>query len=152
VSTTISKIEVATELLDRALALFLDQRAFVPAIVLAGAAEDVFHGHLLRNGTEPARTNFARSASRISKHLDPAAPAIPEKVFVKRMRDPFNWLRHADDPSDSDTATWDLEEEAEHILSRAIENMGQLLADYPLRVDEFAAVMRARSQRREAAS
>ena len=66
--------------------LFIDQRAFVPAIVRAGA-EDVFHGYLLRNGTEPARTNFARSASRISKRLDPA--------------------------------TWDLEEEAEHILSRA---------------------------------
>ena len=104
------------------------------------------------NGTEPARTNFARSASRISKRLDRDAPAIPEKVFVKQMRDLFNWLRHADYPSDSDTATWDLEEEAEQILSRAIEYMGQLLADYPLRAEEFVAVMRARSQRRGAAS
>jgi hypothetical protein len=152
VSTTISKLEVATELLERALDLFLEHRAFIPVIVLAGAAEDVFHGYLQRTGAEPARTNFAKSASRISKHLDPTAPEIPAKVFVKRMRDPFNWLRHADDPSDPDTATWDLEEEAEHILSRAIENMGQLLADFPLRVEEFTAVRRARSERREAAS
>ena len=79
--------DFATELLDRALVLFIDQRALVPAIVRTGAAEDVLHGYLLRNGMEPAHTNFARSASRISKRLDPA--------------------------------TWDLEEEAEHMLSRA---------------------------------
>jgi hypothetical protein len=116
VSTSTSKIEVARELLQRALYLFLEDRAFVPAIVLAGAAEDVFHGYLQRSGAEPARTNFAKSASRISMHLDPSAPPIDVKIFVKRMRDPFNWLRHADDPSDPDDATWDFEEEAEHML------------------------------------
>ncbi len=151
VVSTFSKIEVAQELLERALALFLDDHAFVPAIVLAGAAEDVFHGYLQRAGAEPARVNFARSASRISKHLNPAEPEIPEQVFVQRMRDPFNWLRHADDPSDPDNASWDFEVEAEHILSRAIENMGQLLSDYPTRVEEFSDAMRTRMSRRDAA-
>lgn len=107
-NTTISKVEAATQLLDRALDLFLDEQAFVPAIVLAGSAEDVFHGYLVRSGKEPARTNSARNASRISRHLAPAAPPIPEKVFVQRMRDPFNWLRHADDDADPDTADWAL--------------------------------------------
>lgn len=34
------------------------------------------------------------------------------------------------------------------MLSRAIENMGHLLQDYPIRVDEFAVIMRRRGQER----
>ena len=45
---TISKVEVAQGLLDRALDVYLDQHDAVATIVLAGAAEDLIDGLLKR--------------------------------------------------------------------------------------------------------
>ncbi len=146
-TTTITKRQAAVRMLEQALNLFLDERDFTSAIVLAGSAEDVFHAHLVREGVEPARENFARVASRLSGQLSPKSAAVPEKAIVTRMRDPFNWLRHADNPADSETATWDLEEEAVDLLERAIENMRLLLGSYPARIDEFTALIQRRNAR-----
>jgi hypothetical protein len=137
--TRLRKVDVARGLLDRAIDLYLDEKAYVPAIVMAGAAEDVFHGYLKRNNLQPTRANVAVTAARLYAKRQQPAPNQQqlERHFVNRMRDLFNWLRHADDATEPDEDDFDLEEEAMRVIDRAMTDMGQLLGDYPARTDEF---------------
>lgn len=145
--TKLTKIQVATELLDRALAYYLDEQAYVPAIVFAGSAEDIFHGYLMRSGRQPARANVAIISARVAPTLTTEQLPSQEELeahFRKAMRRPFNWLRHANDPADPDEAMFDLPMEAEWVIARAITDMQHLLGDWPDRTAEFEEAKRAR--------
>ena len=60
VSYSLSKIDAATEQLDWAIRLFIDHKAYVPAITLAGAAEEII-GQTL--GDEAALAILKRNLS-----------------------------------------------------------------------------------------
>jgi hypothetical protein len=132
----ITKTDAARQLLDRALELFLDQNDFLAAMVLAGAAEDVFRDYLLRAGKEPSRDSIAIGTVQIANLIDPNGEPLRVKDVASAMRFPYNWPRHHD-RDDPDSLEIDWEDVAEQIISRASNDMAAWTSDLPLRVNEF---------------
>jgi hypothetical protein len=81
---TVSKIEAAVDQLDWSIRLFLDHCAFIPAITLAGAAEEII-GQTL--GEQSA---FGLLKSRIAARTGLTEKAITQ-LHLNRAR---NWAKH----------------------------------------------------------
>lgn len=109
---TLSKIDAAADQLDWSIRLFLDQQAYVPAITLAGAAEEIV-GETL--GDESV---FARVKSKLSSDLN-----VPESVVSQaHMNKIRNWLKHWKNMKDEESICVDLEGEAIQYITRALTN------------------------------
>lgn len=80
----LSKIDAAVEQLDWAIRLFLDHKAYVPAIALAGAAEEIIGQAIPGRGVfELLKKKFAADFS------------LPEKVVSQtHLNKAKNWLKH----------------------------------------------------------
>jgi len=139
--TTITKLEAAQTLLDRALTVFLDHDDYVSTIVLAGAAEDVLEGllHQAGEGKNSSRNQFADATAKMVAKVDKSRDPISPGFAVKMMRDMYNWLRHANDPKEPQTAQSDLDEEAQWMIIRATDNFIQVSHSVPVRMPEFEA-------------
>lgn len=110
---TLSKIDAAVHQLDWAIRLFLDQQAYVPAITLAGAAEEIL-GELLGD-----KSAFAQLKARLS-----ALTGLPEKVVSQdHLNRGKNWLKHWQGMRDDETIELDLEAEAIQYILRAVTNL-----------------------------
>lgn len=110
---TISKIDAATDQLDWSIRLFLDSQAYIPAITLAGAAEEVI-GQFL--GEESV---FSLLKKKISADLN-----LPEKIISQaHMNRARNWLKHWTQLEDEETIELDLEDEAIQCIVRALTNL-----------------------------
>lgn len=113
VKFTLTKIDAAVEQLDWAIKLFLDHQAYVPAITLAGAAEEIL-GELL--GAESVFSQL--------KETFCAQYNLPEKVvsqaYLNRAK---NWLKHWKDLRDVEQTEIELEEEAVQYIIRALTNL-----------------------------
>ena len=112
--TELTKIGVAIDQLDWAMRLVLDHQAFVPAITLAGAAEEIL-GKLL-GGRPTAHQQIKRSFS-----------GGDHGVSDKELSDEYlnkarNWFKHHADPS-GDTIILELETEAVGVIVRAQINL-----------------------------
>lgn len=93
--------------------MFLDHQAFVPAITLAGASEEIV-GEVL--GEESV---FALVKKKLSAKLD-----LPEKTISQsHMNRAKNWLKHWKDMKDQETISVDLEGEAIQYIVRALTNL-----------------------------
>jgi hypothetical protein len=110
VKTRISKNEAAVSQLDWAIRLFLDFEAFVPAITLAGAAEDLLGGPLEGDAIFPILRG--RLADEFSM-----SPATVSQDHLNNVR---NWLKHWD--KEPKTAEFELRTEALQLLVRATSN------------------------------
>ena len=109
----VSKIEAAVEQLDWSIRLFLDQRAFIPAITLAGAAEELIG----RSVGEQAA--FLLLMRKLSQQYD-----LPERIVSHaHLNKAKNWLKHWDNQKDSATLTIELENEAVQYIVRALANL-----------------------------
>ena len=64
----VKKLDMAVEQLEDALKAYFDGR-YHSATVLAGAAEQLFAGHLLKHKQEPAWTNMRSAATKIANGL-----------------------------------------------------------------------------------
>jgi hypothetical protein len=110
---TLSKIDAAVHQLDWAIRLFLDHQAYVPAITLAGAAEEIL-GELLGD-----RSAFAQLKIRLS-----ALTGLPEKVVSQEhLNRGKNWLKHWQGMRDDETIQLDLEAEAIQYILRGVTNL-----------------------------
>lgn len=110
---TLSKLDAAVDQLDWAIRLFLDNKAYVPAITLAGAAEEIL-GEML--GCDSA---FAQLRQRIT-----SMSGLPEKVVTQlHLNRGKNWLKHWQDLRDEEIIDLDLETEAIQYIVRAIANL-----------------------------
>lgn len=109
---TISKIEAATDQLDWAIRLHLDHKAYVPAITLAGAAEEII-GEILADGSA-----FQRIKSTLAARTGLSEKAVSQE-YLNRAK---NWLKHWKDLRDADTLVIDLEGEATQYIVRALVN------------------------------
>jgi hypothetical protein len=110
---------IALEQLETALRLYLEQRDYIAAITLAGAAEEIL-GRIAKNmGIETSLQTLSNDAVAIHKRL--LNVAIERKHFVKRANYARNKLKHVD-PITEPTIVFDPEEEAIDMLNRAIEN------------------------------
>jgi hypothetical protein len=149
----LSKLECAKRLIDAALAAHLDRKDSLSAIVLAGSAEDVLHGMLAKVTKTPeiqARMILAYGNARMRAYHalvermkagqkiegDVAFPQPTRAELAaaaSQMREVFTWLRHAD-RDEPQEITVDLENEAAHVLVRALINLfGVTREDHPLR-------------------
>lgn len=110
---SLSKIDAAVDQLDWSIRLFLDHHAFVPAITLAGAAEEII-GEIL--GDESV---FSLVKKNLAADLN-----LPEKVISQaHMNRAKNWLKHWKEIKDEETINVDLEGEAIQYIVRALTNL-----------------------------
>ena len=109
----ITKIEAATEQMDWAIRLIIDHCAYLPAITLAGAAEEIIGRALQQKSvshqlTDKFVTDFGMTKIDVTQgHLNKAR----------------NWLKHWHDYPNGDTLSIDLEHEAIQYIVRALTNL-----------------------------
>lgn len=109
----ISKVDAAVEQLDWAIRLFLDHKAYVPAIALAGAAEEVL-GQAVAD-----RAAFAVLKAKLATDF-----SLPEKVVSQdHLNKARNWLKHWDGHTDNEKVRLELDEEAIQYIVRALTNL-----------------------------
>lgn len=107
------KIDAAVDQLDWAIKLFLDHKAYVPAITLAGAAEEII-GQTL--GPEAA-FNVLKERLSLKTGL---TPAVVSQMHLNKAK---NWLKHWQDMKDAETLEIELETEAIQYIARAATNL-----------------------------
>ena len=109
----VSEIDAAVHQLDWAIKLFLDSDAYIPAITLAGAAEEIF-GQKLQD-----QAVFAQLKAKLAADTG-LAESVISQAYLNRAK---NWLKHWQNLRDEETITLDLEAEAVQYLIRAITNL-----------------------------
>jgi hypothetical protein len=108
---TISKHEAASEQLDWAIRLLLDERAYSSATTLAGAAGAMLGERLKENSAHSILT-----ISLAQKYN------LDNKEVSDTINDFKNWLKHSDCRIKSDTFTEDIENIAIYTITTAIIN------------------------------
>lgn len=110
---SVSKIDAAVDQLDWSIRLFLDHRAFIPAITLAGAAEGIIG--------EPLEERAA--ATLLVKHLSKQQGLAAEQVVKRKLNHTKNWMKHGYDTTVPEILRTDLEAEAIGYIVRAMINL-----------------------------
>jgi len=109
----VTKIDAAVDQLDWAIKLFLDHQAYVPAITLAGAAEEIL-----------GEAVSSEAAFRILKKSLSEKTGIEEKIISQEhLNKTKNWLKHWKEMKDEESLEIELETEAIQYLVRAITNL-----------------------------
>lgn len=110
---TVTKIDAAVEQMDWAIKLRLDYQAYIPAITLAGAAEEIV------GETLGERSVFSQLKAKFCVEHN-----LPEKYisqdYLNRAK---NWLKHWKGMKDSERTEIELEEEAVQYIVRALTNL-----------------------------
>ena len=127
----LSKIDAAVDQLDWAIRLFLDHKAYVPAITLASAAEEIL-GRAVEN----------RAAFGILKKKFAADFGLEERVVSQdHLNKAKNWLKHWDSHRDDGKIRLELDEEALQYIVRALANLVAHGASQPSEGPRFWAWM-----------
>jgi hypothetical protein len=136
----LKKLDMALEQFEDALKSYFDGR-YHSATVLAGAAEQLFAGYLLKHKQEPSWTQMRSAATKIANGLkqqsgDEEPTTLDE--MGKVMNRAYNNSKHA---GTKDHAVWlDAKMEAQQVIDRTIANFDQLSArpEYDLPVVPLA--------------
>lgn len=134
-----TQLEAAKAQLDRALILFLDDKDFISAATLAGAAEGIMGGMLLE------RDKARRAAGLGDDSLGPNALQETRAVYAwlsgepldevgKAMRAPRNALNHA---TTGQTFDFNPATIAEDMIERAMSDYHRLTGDFHERYCDF---------------
>lgn len=123
---TISKLTLAEQQLETAIGLFVSRRDRVSAISLAGAADGILHGLVLKAGKQP----FADYALSMEEALSGQTPA--KAKFAKHINDQLNIndLKHMNE-DDLEEVTFDPDISALGAILKAIANHHQLVPKHP---------------------
>ena len=123
---TISKLALAQQQLETAIGLFVSRRDRVSAITLAGAADGILHGLVLKAGKQP----FADYAMGVREALSGETPA--KAKFAKHINDKLNIndLKHMDEGGPDDV-TFDPDISALGAILKAIANHHALVPEHP---------------------
>jgi len=109
----VTKIDAAVDQLDWAIRLFLDHKAYVPAITLAGAAEEILGEAVSKD-----------AAFHILKERLFEKTGIEQKIISQEhLNKVKNWLKHWKEMKDEESIEIELETEAIQYLVRAITNL-----------------------------
>lgn len=127
----LSKIDAAVDQLDWAIRLFLDHEAYVPAITLAGAAEEIL-GRAVGSG----------AAFDVLKKQFATDLGMPEReVSQDHLNRARNWLKHWDGHTDDEKINLQLDEEALQYIVRALTNLSTHDGSQPSEGPRFWAWM-----------
>jgi hypothetical protein len=135
----VGKMEAASHQLDWAIRLFLDHDAPLPAITLAGAAEEMLGKPL---ADRSAFQELVRKFS-VSHGID---PKILSQQHLNKAR---NWLKHWSSDTDAEYEDFELEQEAVQYIVRGLSNMVVLYQSLPYEGPRFLDWVRANSQPEE---
>jgi len=129
----VGKREAASHQLDWAIRLFLDHDAPLPAITLAGAAEEMLGKPLV---DQSAFQDLTRSFSA-SHGID---PKILSQQHLNKAR---NWLKHRSLDTDAEYEDFELEQEAIQYIARGLSNMAILYQSLPYEGPRFLEWVKA---------
>lgn len=123
---TISKLTLAQQQLETAIGLFVSRRDRISAISLAGAADGILHGLVLKAGKQP----FADYAMGVREALSGETPARAK--YAKHINDQLNIndLKHMDEGGLHEI-TFDPDISALGAILKAIANHHQLVPEHP---------------------
>jgi hypothetical protein len=123
----VQKIHIAVEQLEDALEAWFNAR-YHSAIVLAGAAEQLFGGYLMKHGIEPTYAQERRIITKIANSLrsESGEEQTTEKDIGDFLNRGYNHSKHAG--KSDHQLQMDAREEAYRVIDRAITNYDQLLA------------------------
>jgi len=118
----LTKFQIASRQLETAIGLFVSNGDRLAAITLAGAADGILHGLVLREGKVP----FSDYALAIGQ-AESSGPTPPKRAFAKHINDTLNInvLKHMD-PGDPDFVELDVTESAIGAIVKAIANYKML--------------------------
>lgn len=124
--TTTTKLALAERQLETAIGLFVSRRDRASAITLAGAADGILHGLVLKAGKLP----FSDYAMGVREALSGETPA--KAKFARHINDTLkiNDLKHMDQ-GDPDEVTLDVDISALGAILKAIANRHILVPDRP---------------------
>jgi hypothetical protein len=129
---TITKIDAATEQMDWAIRLFIDHQAYLPAITLAGAAEEIV-GAILKD-----RAALSQLAEKFVTDLGMSRADVTQQHLNKAK----NWLKHWQDMKDEEALAIDLKEEAIQYIVRALTNLATYDGSWPSEGPRFESWLR----------
>lgn len=124
--TTTTKLALAQQQLETAIGLFISRRDRVSAITLAGAADGILHGLVLKVGKLP----FSDYALGVREAMSGKTPA--KAKFAKHINDKLNIndLKHMHE-HDVDQVTLDIDISALGAILKAIANHKTLVPKNP---------------------
>ena len=109
----VGKIDAAIDQLNWAIKLFLDPKAHVPAITLAGAA-----GEIIGEAVSP-ESAFRKLKESLSTKYGIPGPVLSQEYLNKAK----NWMKHWKEMSDEEYIDIELETQAIQYIVRAITNL-----------------------------
>ncbi len=123
---TIRKLALAQRQLETAIGLFVSRRDRVSAITLAGAADGIFHGLVLKAGKQP----FSDYAMGVKEALSGETPA--KAKYARHINDKLNIndLKHMDEGG-NESLTLDVDISALGAILKAIANHHTLVPEHP---------------------
>lgn len=121
-----SKLTLAQQQLETAIGLFVSRRDRISAISLAGAADGILHGLVLKAGKQP----FSDYAMGVREAMSGQTPARAK--FAKHINDHLNIndLKHMDEGG-SEEINFDPDISALGAILKAIANHHQLIPEHP---------------------
>lgn len=126
VDRTLTRLELAQQQLETAIGLFVSRRDRVSAITLAGAADGILHGLVLKAGKQP----FSDYAMGVREALSGETPA--KAKYARHINDKLNIndLKHMDEAG-SEEITLDTDISAFGAILKAIANHHTLVPEHP---------------------
>jgi hypothetical protein len=109
----VSKIDAAVHQLDESIKLFLDSKAYVSAITLAGAAEEVI-------GCATEGNSLHAKMKEKLKNLTGKQGKVISDEYLNPTK---NWLKHWTNMTEEEVVEIDLETESIHFIFRAMGNL-----------------------------
>ncbi len=121
-----TKLALAQKQLETAIGLFVSRRDRISAITLAGAADGILHGLVLKEGKQP----FSDYAMGIKEALTKETPA--KAKYAKHINDTLNIndLKHRDEGGTTDVSL-DPDISALGAILKAISNHHILVPEHP---------------------
>lgn len=144
----INKTNIALHQIERAILLFLNEKDFICAITLSGAAEEILGTHAKNSGKEPC----VESQAKLLKNT--TLPELKEEEIIhSHLNLARNALKHSrKHPNDTkeENMSLALETEAIALIVRALDNMAKLGIEYSKPMNDF--VFWAHTHRQDIAS
>lgn len=124
--STQTKLALAQRQLKTAIGLFVSRRDRISAITLAGAADGILHGLVLKAGKQP----FSDYAMCVREAMSGETPA--KAKYARHINDKLNIndLKHMDEGA-SDEVTLDIDISALGSILKAIANHHTLVPEHP---------------------
>ena len=130
---------IATIQLEQAIAVHLEQRDYVSAITLAGAADEILGKKAIDAGKSTAlgeRVNLTLDLAKIFERND-----IDDKEAIKHWNNARNSVKHLDVPIIVGLIM-DYKDEAEDMITRAIDNYVAVYSDATPSMKRFQSVIK----------